>query len=412
MLQRGEPRTGGRAGPSVHEAEAPAAWHGLCVFVVPERSAALMDEVVKGIERGLEILAVVPLDARARAAVAARLPPGRPALPTRRPAGDPHSLVIACDVMTAPGLPTASLGTDARVAAVADYTTKRVLGHLPPADAHEVVRHTVGPQQALDLVELLDDPPLQSRLLVSVHELGRACAMPFPVVATLGGDSPGFRSRVGVVDHPRHGRSVCKIFRPGAAAAFRRELHARVALADQPLTPRLLEHGPNWLLTPVYGDDGSHRLRRLPGFPDMHQLRPEATRALARYVRVLHERGLFVLDLSPHNLVTDPDAGLKVLDLEFVHPYAAFGPVPPAAGAWSYRGVPAALRTIDLPVLPLTRGVGNSVFHPAIAGLPVERLLDGPRRGDGVRRATTQVGWWLTTATIGRVHAAVRRRAR
>ena len=83
----------------------------------------------------------------------------------------------------------------------------------------------------------------------------------------LGTDSPGFRARVALVEHPEHGRSVCKIFRPGAMTFFHRELHARRLLADQPLMPRLLEHGPNWLLTPEYADEGTHRLRRLPGIP-------------------------------------------------------------------------------------------------------------------------------------------------
>ena len=47
----------------------------------------------------------------------------------------------------------------------------------------------------------------------------------------------------------------------------------------------------------------------------------------------------------------------------------------------------------DLPRLALTRGVGNSVFHPAVAGLPIERLLGPGGRGDGPRRVATQLGW-------------------
>ena len=120
----------------------------------------------------------------------------------------------------------------------------------------------------------------------------------------------------------------------------------------------------------------------------MDQLRPWAARALAEFARTLHDRGLFMLDLSPQNLISDPAAGLKVLDLEFAMPYADFpGPAPSAEGAWTYRGLPAALAAdIELPRLALTRGVGNSVFHPAVAGLPIERLLGPARRGDGLRR--------------------------
>jgi hypothetical protein len=238
------------------------------------------------------------------------------------------------------------------------------------------------------------------------------CAIPFPVIRMLGAESPGYRARVALVEHPEHGRSVCKIFRPGAMAFFHRELAARTVLADQPLVPRLLAQGPNWLLTPEYTDDGTHRLRHLPGLAvGMDQLRPSAARALGQFARTLHDRGLFMLDLSPQNLMSDPAAGLKVLDLEFVMRYADFGaPAPSARGAWTYRGLPAELAAdIDLPRLVLTRGVGNSVFHPAVAGLPIERLLAPARRGDGPRRVATQLGWYLAVATAGRLHALLRR---
>jgi hypothetical protein len=49
------------------------------------------------------------------------------------------------------------------------------------------------------------------------------------------------------------------------------------------------------------------------------------------------------------------------------------------------------------------------VFHPAVAGLPIERLLGPARRGDGPRRVATQFGWYLVLATAGRVHALLRR---
>ena len=375
---------------------------GMCVFVVPERSALQMSEVVAGIARGLEILEVVTLDERQRSAVADRLGPRRrfPAV-----AGRPHTLVVACDV---PPLTGDGRRVAGRIEAVARHTTHRLLGaDAQPGDA---LHHAVG-QAAAELLDVLDDVALRTRLPAQVRELAMVCAAPFPVVRVLGTESPGYRARVALVDHPVHGRSVCKIFRPGAMTFFRRELHARTALADQPLVPRLLEHGPNWLLTPEYTDDGGHRLRRLPGVPGTYQLRPSATRALARLARTMHDRGLFVQDLSPQNLMSDPEAGLKVIDLEFVLPYAEFdGPPPAASAAWSYRGVPAAVAAkAELPTLVLTKGVGNSVFHPAVAGLPVERLLGPARRSDHVRRGATQLRWYLTMATAGRLHAALRR---
>jgi hypothetical protein len=275
----------------------------------------------------------------------------------------------------------------------------------------DVVRYTVGPEAALDMLNVLNDAALRDRVLERVETLGDVCTIPFPVIRMLGADSPGFRARVALVDHPQYGRSVCKIFRPGAMEFYRRELSARTLLADQPLVPHLLDHGPNWLLTTEYTDDGAHRVRPLPGFGGIDQLRPWATRALAEFARTLHSRGLFMLDLSPQNLVSDPKAGLKVLDLEFVMPYTNFEVAPPPAqSAWTYRSLPDELAAnIDLPRLALTRGVGNSVFHPAVAGLPIERLLGPARRGDGPRRVATQLGWYAALATGGRLHTALRR---
>lgn len=373
--------------------------------MVPECWAVQLTEAVAGIARGLEILEVLPLDACRQAAVVDLLGPRR-----RFPAaaGAPHTLVVACDVPPVPGAGAGRI--EDRIAAVARHTSRRLLRSTTPP--YEAVHHTVGAQEALALLEMVDDPALETRLRTKVAELAARCALPFPVIHMLGADSPGYRARVALVDHPVHGRSVCKIFRPGAMVFFRRELHARTVLADQPLAPRLLEHGPNWLLTPEYSDDGAHRIRRLPGFAGMYQLRPSATRALAHFARALHDRGMFMLDLSPHNLMSDPAAGLKVIDLEFALSYAELpGPAPFAeTRAWTFRGVPAtAAAGAELPTLALTKGVGNSVFHPAVAGLAVRRLLAPPHRMDGFRRVATQWRWYLTMATVGRLHAAVRR---
>jgi hypothetical protein len=362
---------------------------------------------VAGIARGLEVLEVLRLDAAGRTAVARRLGPGR-----RFPAaaGAPHTLVVACDVPPVPDDGDAARRVARRIESVARHTTRRLWRDRPPVD--DVVRHTLGPEAALDMLNVLNDPALRDRVLERVETLGDVCAIPFPVIRMLGAESPGYRARVALVEHPEHGRSVCKIFRPGAMAFYRRELAARTMLADQPLVPRLLAHGPNWLLTPEYTDDGTHRVRHLPGLAGgMDQLRPSAARALAQFARTLHDRGLFMLDLSPQNLMSDPAAGMKVLDLEFVMRYADFPtPAPSAREAWTYRGLPAELAAdIDLPRLVLTRGVGNSVFHPAVAGLPIERLLAPARRGDGPRRVAAQLGWYLAVATAGRLHALLRR---
>jgi hypothetical protein len=222
--------------------------------------------------------------------------------------------------------------------------------------------------------------------------------MPFPVIRLLAPAGPARRARVALVDHPVHGACVCKVYRPGALRFFEREVRARRELGDLAEVPALLDHGDNWLLTPAYTDDHRQVLRHLPfedGFDNAVQLRPEAARAMARFAHSLHERGFFMLDLTTENLYSDPQAGLKVLDLEFLQEYQ--GPIPPLRAAYTFRGVPAQARHLyDEPQdVPLTQAVGNQVFHPAVAGLPASVLLRSPRGTDEVRRTLTQGVWFV-----------------
>lgn len=364
----------------------PGGWRGLAVFVVRDVVSHALDEAVAGVARGLEILDTVVLTREQRARVA----PGA------------FALIVACDVIPPAGV-TGVRTVAQRVADVLDHTRRRLSPDGSPAP---LVDASSGPREALALLAALGDPGLPARLLPRVQALTAACAVPFPLVQMLGGDSPGFRSRVALVDHPVHGRSVCKIFRPGAEVSFRRELRARTELADLPEVPELLEQGPNWLLTPFYTDTGAHIVRKLPG--GLAQLRPAVVRDLVRFARDLHERGRYVLDLSPHNLVLDPRAGLKVLDLEFVLDYPA--PQPEWEECWSLRGVPQALRSVGdgLPNLVLTKGVGNSVFHPAVSGLRHAQLHAPGRRRETPRRVATQLAWSAALGVAGRVHPAFR----
>jgi len=116
-------------------------------------------------------------------------------------------------------------------------------------------------------------------------------------------------------------------------------------------------------------------------------------RSLTRFAGELHDRGLFLLDLSTHNLVTDPVAGLKVLDLEFLQEYR--GAAPPLAESYTFRGVPAEVDGYDVPrQTELTQRVGGSVFHPAVSGSSVEGLLQSHRFLDVPRRTLVQRAWF------------------
>jgi hypothetical protein len=125
------------------------------------------------------------------------------------------------------------------------------------------------------------------------------------------------------------------------------------------------------------------------------QLTAAAVRALAEFGKALHERNLFILDLTTENLFSDPEAGLKVIDLEFLQEYRE--PVRSLAQCYTFRGVPEALRDqYDAPLdVPLTGGrVGNQVFHPAVSGLPVRAFLRPERPSDEFRRTATQLAWF------------------
>jgi hypothetical protein len=87
-------------------------------------------------------------------------------------------------------------------------------------------------------------------------------------------------------------------------------------------------------------------------------------------------------------------------------------PPPLLRDCYTFRGVPRALRSPDdeVPDLVLTKRVGNSVFHPAVAGARVDTLLRPARRLDTVRMSAVQLGWFAVLVLISPLHAALVRR--
>jgi hypothetical protein len=89
--------------------------------------------------------------------------------------------------------------------------------------------------------------------------------------------------------------------------------------------------------------------------------------------RTLHEHGAFLLDLSPQNLVTDPEHGLKVLDWEFLQD------LPQGAGRLGPASSPTVLgRVTDVPDADAPLRGNRTVFHPAVSGAPAGLLLRAP----------------------------------
>ena len=254
----------------------------------------------------------------------------------------PAAYVIGYDV--APRLDPDDRGThtNLRIPEAKAAVRDGLLQGLADDEIYNPLHSSDNPRQSLEYLEVLEDPEIVARVRCAAEALVATCAIPYPVARMLGEHAPGRRARVALVDHPVHGRCVCKIYRPGALRYFERELRARTELADLPLMPGLFEHGPNWLLTPFYSDDGRQVERRMPlmtFYRDEVQLTADAMRALAEFARALHQRGLFILDLSTDNLFSDSESGLKILDLEFLQEYVE--PVTSLARCYSFAGIPA-----------------------------------------------------------------------
>ena len=382
-------------------------WTGLAVFVLRERARPHLDVAVQELDRqGFEVLQVVELSAEQSEAASHLLRGGNwERGPWPVSGGPPSTYVIAYDVAPQLNDPDDLRGTNVRIPRAKELLRSRLLAGVAPDALYNPVHSSDNALQALDYLDALGTGEVRTRVQELAQQLVESVSWPYPVLRPLPGQAR--RAQVAVVEHPVHGPSVCKVFRPGAMRFFERELRAREHLGDLPEVPGLLERGANWILTPLYDDDGSHVRRHLPGRAEA-QLVPGATAALVAFALALHERGLFLLDLSTHNLVSDPAAGLKVLDLEFLQEYAGAAPAP--AASYTFHGVPTAAQGYDVPQrTSLTAHVGGSAFHPAVTGSSVDALLAPRRPLDGPRRALVQVAWYLLLLEKERV-AALRTR--
>lgn len=381
-------------------------WSGVAVFVLRERAAHRTQEVVAELDhQGFELLDVVELDAAQREEVSHRLRGGNWARgPWPVSGGGPATYLVVHDIAPRTAGADGARAVNVRIAEAKTKVRERLMADVPPAQRYNPLHSSDNPGQALDYLEALGRPEALDRVHGLAGKLLQACDFPYPVVRLMGGEAR--RARVAVVDHPVHGESICKVFRPGASRFFEREILARTVLADVPEVPVLLERGDLWLLMPLHADDGAHALRVLPRRGGDVQLRDAALRDLLRFTGDLHARGLFMLDMSTQNLLHDPVDGLRIIDFEFLQAYE--GEVPPLRGSWTLRGVPAGADGYDVPQRTrLTRGSGNPVFHPAVTGDSTDALLARPPAPDrpgaadravAVRRAAVRAAWYALLA--------------
>ncbi|HEY0373740.1 MAG TPA: hypothetical protein VGC94_03035 [Amnibacterium sp.] len=372
---------------------------GLIVFVVREAAESLVDRITTTVDRfGFEVLRVLPLEGEMRDRVADQVRGGNWGRgPFPRSGGGPVTLIFAYDFSHRLDVDGAGHVLNPKSTLAKTAVRDLIAREVDASNRFNPMHSSDNGWQSLEYVEALGDPALVDDLAHRIEEIDRQVALPWPVDRYLSFN--GKRAQVAVVAHPVHGPAVAKVFRPGSLAFFERELLARSVFGDVAVVSPLLESGAGWLLSPLYEDDGRHVRRRLPGTKEV-QLRFDALRQVAAFVAALRERGYFILDLTSHNLLSDRRRGLLVTDFEFLQAYPA--EVPPLDRDWTVLGV-ADDPTVDQPVLPLRkrwdRRVRTSLFHPAIAGLSVEELLN-PRSIPllRVKMESVQLGWYVLFA--------------
>ncbi len=363
---------------------------GLAVFVVREHAADLVDRVrAELLREGWEPLVTVPLDPEQAARVRARVRGGNwGAGPFAVGGGGPAAYVVAFDLAA---VVEGAASSPERVAASKLAVRRRLLAGRPSGARFNPLHSSDNARQALDYLDALDSPGLLAGIRERIADLRAAAAFPYPVVQLL--PSGRRRAVTAVVEHPELGECVCKVFHPSAHRFLERELRARTEFADLPEVPTLLEAGSNWLLSPRYTDTRAHVRRALPDGPH-EQLTPATSRALARLARTVHERGSYLLDLTPLNLVSDAVEGLKVIDWEFLQEFP--GERPALAGSPTVLGRHDRSPDVDTPLgVSSYGGAVLTVFSPRVTGVPSRLLLSRPARAVTLLAEPGMVLAWL-----------------
>jgi len=144
----------------------------------------------------------------------------------------------------------------------------------------------------------------------------RVRAMQPPACVTVEHQYEGFDTN-GVVHRVRYKgrRAILRLFRPGRERFARNErkvlsLHGRLRGL-----PRMLAHGPNWVLTDFFPNaqplnDCRDAYGKLPLAP--------ARRAFD-ICEAIHQEGFALLDFLPANVLVDAQGQVRLIDFEWVH---------------------------------------------------------------------------------------------
>lgn len=302
-----------------HEPAGDDDWSGLAVFFLRERAVELgLEEAIidRLVEDGFHVIRRRMLTAEEREAIAPKVRGGdweRGPWPVS--GGGPALVVAACDLLpmppdefqrlTYPTLDNAWVLVKWKIRQEFD----RKLGE---SRRFNVIHSSDNRLEALYYLEVALPDEVEP-IRAEIAALRSRFATRDPVVRTL--TRTGRRAKVEVIQY-RGGLAVKKTFRPGCERFLEREAFVMKSFSRVlPEIPPLLESGANYLIYPWYANTaefGPHGLLPL-----------DVVRRTMGVVRFFYERGYSLIDFQPANLLVDRQAGLKVIDFEFLHRYAA-----------------------------------------------------------------------------------------
>lgn len=186
----------------------------------------------------------------------------------------------------------------------ADKEANRLSGAFP----YVPVTASASSREAWSLLEAL--APERVDAIQEQIAAGRVAFATAPPLREL--SSVACRAKVELIEYNRS-LAVRKTFRPGAERYLVRELEVLEELGPYcDGIPRLLEHGPNYLIT-EYIDEADQL-----GLPRREELLPlQLIRQLAAFVKICVSYGFDPVDLKPDGNAIFTPHGLKVIDYEF-----------------------------------------------------------------------------------------------
>lgn len=353
----------------------------LAVFLIREETLKVIpvEEVLEVLHHfGFDDLATIELSGEARRRCESDVRGGNWGRgPYPRSGGPPVILIVALHYSP----PVMHEFTRARYPHLTNADVLRVKLHL-----RALVADRVPPDQTFNPMHSADNeteayeylaagaPDVVPELRAVIDERVSHLSIDVPVRQSL---SRGRRSRVDVVDGS-DGPVVRKTYAP----PFTRHLEREIAFMEEmhgvvEAVPEVLDRGPNWFTMPHFANTiGSLSQGRLLPLPLVHDM--------LGVLQALLDHGFDLVDAKPGNFLNDPEAGLKVVDFEFVHRYE--GTPPPLEQSMAFSGAAPGFAG-DVPVADLSY-VRQWLPH---TGVPLAVLLHGSRAEQQAHRARFRV---------------------